>query len=66
NGKAERFIQTLLKEWAYAFTFQTSLARVHLLGDYLHFYNYHRAHSALGGRPPVSRLNLNNLVRINI
>lgn len=65
NGKAERFIQTLVREWAYAFTFQTSLARVHLLADYLHFYNSHRAHSALGGRPPVSRLNLNNLVRIN-
>ena len=65
NGKAERFIQTLTKEWAYAFTFQTSLARVHVLDQYLHFYNHHRAHSALGGRPPVSRLNLNNLVRIN-
>lgn len=66
NGKAERFIQTLVKEWAYAFTFQTSLARVHLLEKYLHFYNHHRAHSALGGRPPYSSLNLNNLVRINI
>lgn len=65
NGKAERFIQTLIREWAYAFTFHTSAARVHLLPRYLHFYNHHRAHSALGGQPPVSRLNLNNLVRIN-
>ena len=65
NGKAERFIQTLAREWAYAFTFQTSLARVHLLEKYLHFYNHHRAHSALGGRPPYSSLNLNNVVRIN-
>lgn len=65
NGKAERFIQTLIREWAYAFTFHTSAARVHLLPEYLHFYNHHRAHSALGGQPPVSRLNLNNVVRIN-
>lgn len=65
NGKAERFIQTLAREWAYAFTFQTSLARVHLLDEYLHFYNHHRAHSALGGRPPYCTLNLNNLVRID-
>jgi len=66
NGKAERFIQTLTREWAYAFSFDTSLARVHLLEKYLHFYNHHRAHSALGGRPPYSSLNLNNVVRINI
>lgn len=65
NGKAERFIQTLTREWAYAFTFQTSAARVHLLPKYLHFYNHHRAHSALGGQPPVSRLCLNNVVGIH-
>jgi transposase InsO family protein len=65
NGKAERFIQTLAREWAYAFTFHTSLARVQLLEKYLHFYNHHRAHSALGGRPPYSSLNLNNLLRID-
>lgn len=65
NGKAERFIQTLLREWAYAFTFHTSMARVHLLRKYLHFYNHHRAHSALGGMPPISRLDLNNLVGIH-
>ena len=65
NGKAERFIQTLIREWAYAFTFHTSAARVLLLPKYLHFYNHHRAHSALGGQPPASRLNLNNVMRIN-
>ncbi len=62
NGKAERFIQTLQREWAYAFTFHSSRERSDLLSRYLHFYNHHRAHSALGGRPPNSRLDLTNLV----
>jgi transposase InsO family protein len=65
NGKAERFIQTLIREWAYAFTFYTSADRVHLLPKYLHFYNHHRAHTALGGQPPANRLCLNNAVRIH-
>jgi len=65
NGKAERFIQTLIREWAYAFTFHTSADRVHLLPIYLHFYNHHRAHSALGGLSPASRLTLNNAVGIH-
>ena len=65
NGKAERFIQTLQREWAYAFAFKTSAARCALLPRYLHFYNHHRAHAALGARPPISRLSLNNAVRIN-
>ena len=65
NGKAERFIQTLIREWAYAFTFFTSADRVQLLPKYLHLYNHHRAHSALGGRPPACRLNLNNAVGIH-
>jgi transposase InsO family protein len=65
NGKAERFIQTLQREWAYAFTFQASAERSELLPRYLHFYNHHRAHSALGAKPPISRLSLNNAVRIN-
>ena len=65
NGKAERFIQTLLREWAYAFTFYASADRVHLLPTYLHFYNHHRAHSALGGLSPANRLSLNNAVGIH-
>ena len=65
NGKAERFIQTLQREWAYAFTFEASAERSALLPRYLHFYNHHRAHSALGAKPPISRLTLNNAVRIN-
>lgn len=63
NGKAERFIQTLQREWAYAFPFPSSTLRTALLKRYLHFYNCHRAHKSLGGQPPVSRLN--NLVRNN-
>ena len=56
NGKAERFIQTLLREWAYRFAYPTSDARRQLLRPFLHFYNHHRAHSALGYSPPISRL----------
>lgn len=63
NGKAERFIQTLQREWAYGLAFPSSAERTALLPRYLHFYNEHRAHAALGGRPPVSALN--NLVRNN-
>lgn len=65
NGKAERFIQTLQREWAYAFAFNNSEERAAVLPSYLHFYNHHRAHAALHARPPMSRLSLNNAVRIN-
>ena len=65
NGKAERFIQTLLREWAYAFTFSSSAARRTLLNTYLHFYNQHRAHSALKGNSPLAWLAVTNLVGIN-
>jgi transposase InsO family protein len=63
NGKAERLIQTLLREWAYHFPFRTSAARCQMLKPYLHFYNHHRLHSALDGLPPISRLSLNNVLR---
>jgi transposase InsO family protein len=63
NGKAERFIQTLLREWAYRFPYNSSKHRKDNLDRYLHFYNHHRQHTALGGIPPSSRLN--NLVRLN-
>ena len=63
NGKAERLIQTLLREWAYRYPFRTSADRQKLLGPYLHFYNHHRMHSALNDQPPISRLILNNVVR---
>ena len=65
NGKAERFIQTLLREWAYRFTYTSSDARRHLLPSFIHFYNHHRAHSALGYFPPVSRLGGNNVLRFD-
>lgn len=65
NGKVERMIQTLLREWAYRFKFESSAERKQWLAPYLHFYNYHRAHSALGDNPPVSRLVRNNVLRRN-
>lgn len=65
NGKAERMIQTLLREWAYRFAFHTSAERTALLVPYLHFYNHHRAHRGIGELPPISRLPLNNVLRPN-
>jgi transposase InsO family protein len=67
NGKAERFIQTALREWAYAAVYQTSEERKRALGGWLHHYNWHRPHTALGGRPPVTRLGLsrNNLLKLH-
>ena len=57
NGKAERFIQTLLREWAYAVSYQTSRHRIAALKPWLEYYNYQRPHSALGHRAPGTRLN---------
>ncbi len=65
NGKVERFIQTLLREWAYRFAYDSSAERKRWLAPYVHFYNYHRAHSALAYNPPVSRLDRNNVLRRN-
>ena len=56
NGKAERFIQTLTREWAYARSYDSSDHRAHCLPLYLHDYNFHRPHSALKALPPSSRL----------
>jgi transposase InsO family protein len=63
NGKAERFIQTLLREWAYRRPYATSAIRTRALGGWLHYYNWHRRHSSLHGEPPVSRLRAANVVR---
>jgi transposase InsO family protein len=57
NGKAERFIQTLLNEWAYIRTYTSNQARLHALPGFLDEYNWHRPHAALGHRPPASRVN---------
>jgi transposase InsO family protein len=65
NGKVERMIQTLLREWAYRFRYESSAERTLWLEPYLHFYNYHRAHSSLRDNPPISRLDRNNLLRRN-
>ena len=67
NGKAERFIQTALREWAYARSYESSSQRTEHLPGWLHRYNWHRPHSSLGYLPPVSRLkSLNNLVGLHI
>ena len=68
NGKAERFIQTCLREWAYAEAYSTSAERTIALGHWLHHYNWHRPHTALQSKPPISRLRLrgNNLLRLHI
>src|SRR4051794_6460048 len=56
NGKAERFIQTSLREWAYLQAFNSSAERTAAMQPWLHAYNRHRPHSALGGKPPFTRL----------
>ncbi len=56
NGKAERFIRTVLAEWAYVQPYRTSLARASALTDFLRYYNRARPHSALGYRTPAQRL----------
>jgi transposase InsO family protein len=67
NGKAERFIQTITREWAYARPYDSSNHRAAFLPLYLHDYNFHRPHSALKAKPPASRLpkTADNLSRIN-
>jgi transposase InsO family protein len=68
NGKAERFIQSSLREWAYARAYQNSGQRARELPHWLHHYNWHRPHAGIKGNPPVSRagLDVNNLVRLHI
>jgi len=58
NGKAERFIRTLLHGWAYGAIYRSSTERTHALDGWLWHYNHHRRHSALGHQPPVTRTNL--------
>jgi transposase InsO family protein len=57
NGKAERFIQTALREWAYRLAYESSEQRSQALKAWLHHYNHHRSHSALGGLTPAQKLN---------
>ena len=67
NGKAERFIQTALREWAYARAYRSSNQRARHLSDWLHRYNWHRPHGSLKHKPPISRLGLavDNLLRLH-
>ena len=68
NGKAERFVQTSLREWAYARAYDTSDQRAAELPVWLHRYNWHRPHGSLGAKPPISRIALtkDNLLRLHI
>jgi len=56
NGKAEALVKTLLREWAYRFAYPSSAHRARALPGYLRWYNQHRPHSSIGGRPPISRV----------
>lgn len=67
NGKAERFIQTALRQWAYARSYDTSDQRADELPHWMHCYNWHRPHGSLKGMTPISRLGLpgDNLMRLH-
>ena len=66
NGKAERFIQTALREWAYAKAYETSDQRAADLPTWMHRYNWHRPHGGIQDKPPISKLALtgNNLLQL--
>jgi len=68
NGKAERFIQTALREWAYAQAYHHSDQRTAELPKWLHRYNWHRPHGGIDDKTPISRLGLaeDNLLRLHI
>jgi transposase InsO family protein len=67
NGKAERFIQSALREWAYATAFDNSDQRCAALPIWLHRYNWHRPHASLAKNTPISRLRLtrNNVLHLH-
>ena len=67
NGKAERFVQTSWREWAYARAYDTSQQRAAELPFWLHRYNWHRPHGSIGSKPPISRIRLtdDNLLRLH-
>ena len=66
NGKAERFVQTSLREWAYARPYESSAQRQAALQPFIDAYNWCRPHSALNHQPPMSRIPaMNNLLRLN-
>jgi transposase InsO family protein len=67
NGKAERFIQTALREWAYARSYTSSVQRAQHMAPWLHHYNWHRVHASLNYQTPISRIAfpLNNLLGLH-
>jgi transposase InsO family protein len=67
NGKAERFIQSALREWAYGRAYRHSSERTAYLPEWLHRYNWHRPHASLSGKAPISRLGLaeDNVLRLH-
>ena len=67
NGKAERFIQSALREWAYGFVYQNSVQRTEHLDAWIHHYNWHRPHQGIGGVAPMTRLkkSYNNLLTLH-
>jgi transposase InsO family protein len=67
NGKAERFIQSALREWAYGFVYKNSDERAGMLREWNHHYNWHRPHQGIGGKAPMTRLSTsrNNLLQLH-
>jgi transposase InsO family protein len=67
NGKAERFIQSALREWACGIPYHHSRERAAMLARWIHHYNWHRPHHGIGGLPPMSRLaqTRNNLLKLH-
>ena len=67
NGKAERFIQSALREWAYGFAYQNSYQRTEALDAWIHHYNWHRPHQGIHGVAPMTRLSpsRNNLLMLH-
>lgn len=66
NGKVERFVQTSLREWAYAKPYRSSALREAALQPFIHHYNWHRPHSALAHQPPMIRIPaVNDLMKLN-
>ena len=57
NGKVERFHRTLLEEWAYVRVYRSETERASAFGPWLHRYNRHPCHTAIGGELPISRVN---------
>ena len=68
NGKAERFIQSALREWAHGITYKHSRERTAMLERWIHHYNWHRPHQGINGVAPISRLaqSRNNLLLLHI